>query len=402
VERIGAADAEESANKKINKTNVDGGNIKAMQIFPSVFGFSEGSYFETQQRLLQMASFSSSHNGEYFQEHCEFLLEDGSNISAGTFSMPSVSNLRNRVKRALESIDASPVKGSISIQNIVGEARNLHSKNISNQGVVQAASQFNFLEMVSPSGVPENGIECYKYDRTQGPSCAIACAGGTAYRNYLVPVPFDKTSADDSRRGQVRTNQLNGLFLIEHYLQEKLGKVPWQVQNGYMESNSSDLEQLNELLKNKGARDAIVERLCICVQESTDVTDRLESPVNLTQTYNSAVSIGYSKLSSESWEAIATTILDATYEATLLVGLLNAIEVKNKADKTASHCSIQRPVIYLTKVGGGVFQNRDKWIQASIKRAIEIVALYGYSLDVRIVHFRSDFPQGYDKLAGDY
>jgi hypothetical protein len=200
----------------------DGRKIKAMQIFPSVFGFSEGSYFETQKRLLEIATFSSSHNGEYFQEHCEFLLEDGSKISAGTFSMPSVS--KNRVIQTLESTDAFLVKGSISIQNIVGEARNLHSKNISNQGVVQAASQFNFLEMISPTGVPENGIECYKYDHTQGPSCAIACAAGTAYRNYLVPVPFDKTSADDSRRGQVRTNQLNGLHLIEDFLQEILGK----------------------------------------------------------------------------------------------------------------------------------------------------------------------------------
>ena len=256
--------------------------------------------------------------------------------------------------------------------------------------------------MVSPRHVPEDGIECYKYDRTQGPACAIACAAGTAYRNYLVPVPFDKTSTDDSRRGQVRTNQLNGLYLIEDYLQEKLGKVPWQVQNGYIDSNSSDLEQLNELLKNKDARDDIVERLCVAVQESTDVTDGLDSPVNLTQTYNSAISIGYSNLSTQSWEAIARTILDATYEATLLVGLLNAIEVKKKSDKTGSHCGIQRPVILLTKVGGGVFQNRDTWIQASIKRAIEIVALYGYSLDVRIVHFGGDFPQGYEKLAGNY
>lgn len=116
---------------------------------------------------------------------------------------------------------------------------------------------------------------------------------------------------------------------------------------------------MHELLKNKDARDDIVERLCVAVQESTDVTDGLGRPANLTQTYNSAISIGYSKLSSQSWEAIARIILDATYEATLLVGLLNAIEVKKKSHRTASPCGIQRPVIFLTKVGGGVFQNRD-------------------------------------------
>jgi hypothetical protein len=56
--------------------------------------------------------------------------------------------------------------------------------------VVQAASQFNFLEFPSPGCLPEEGISNYANDHTQGPACAVACAAGTAYRNYLVPLPF--------------------------------------------------------------------------------------------------------------------------------------------------------------------------------------------------------------------
>jgi hypothetical protein len=37
----------------------------------------------------------------------------------------------------------------------------------------QVASQFNLLEMVSPSVTPEDGVTRYQDDHTQGPACAI-------------------------------------------------------------------------------------------------------------------------------------------------------------------------------------------------------------------------------------
>lgn len=35
----------------------------------------------------------------------------------------------------------------------------------------QVASQFNALEMPSPSVTPEQGVTAYVHDRTQGPAC---------------------------------------------------------------------------------------------------------------------------------------------------------------------------------------------------------------------------------------
>ena len=43
-----------------------------------------------------------------------------------------------------------------------------------NEGAVfQAASQFNTLEMINPNVSPEDGVENYIADRTQGPACAV-------------------------------------------------------------------------------------------------------------------------------------------------------------------------------------------------------------------------------------
>ena len=52
----------------------------------------------------------------------------------------------------------------------------------------QVASQFNLLEMVSPTVTPEDGVTRYQHDRTQGPACAISAGAATIYRNYFAPV----------------------------------------------------------------------------------------------------------------------------------------------------------------------------------------------------------------------
>src|SRR5437667_12141333 len=67
----------------------------------------------------------------------------------------------------------------------------------------QAASQFNLLEMVSPTVTPEHGVTRYQHDRTQGPACAIAAGAATIYRNYFAPV--------GGGYGQTAERQFDGL-----------------------------------------------------------------------------------------------------------------------------------------------------------------------------------------------
>ena len=54
-------------------------------------------------------------------------------------------------------------------------------------------------------------------------------------------------------------------------------------------------------------------------------------------------------------------------------------------------------IIFLTKVGGGVFGNDKKWIIDAIKYAIDAVRPYNVDLDIRIVHYGS-IEDGYDQL----
>jgi hypothetical protein len=319
-----------------------------------------------------------------------------------SFSMPSLKELREHADR-LKNEHGSDANFAIRVQNVVGEARSLHNSDAVKKArgaaiVVQAASQFNFLEFHSPRCVPESGISEYIFDKTQGPACAIACAAGTTYRNHLVPVPFPKSDGQEQtqrgQRGQTRNNQLNGLADVEEYLlrESDLSESPWTVKNGYVESSRSKLDQLNQLLaipkSGDGLRETMIFRIRIALQENTTVTDDPLLNTQVTQTYNSAISIGYSKLLDILWEPVAQIVLDATYEATLLAGVLQ------------SRPGATPPIIFLTMVGGGVFQNKGTWIRQAMVRAIRKVQKYGVSLDIRIVHFGS-IGQAYIELETD-
>jgi hypothetical protein len=72
------------------------------------------------------------------------------------------------------------------------------SENI--RALFQVASQFNLLEMVSPTVTPEQGVTCYQNDHTQGARCLGAA---TIYRNYFAPI--------GSSRGQTRGRQIDAL-----------------------------------------------------------------------------------------------------------------------------------------------------------------------------------------------
>ena len=75
---------------------------------------------------------------------------------------------------------------------------------------------------------------------------------------------------------------------------------------------------------------------------------------------------------SSRWQAFATLVLDASYEATLWAAALNA-------HRTASN------LVYLTRVGGGAFGNETAWIDGAIRRALKMFA--GAGLDVRLVSY---------------
>ena len=57
----------------------------------------------------------------------------------------------------------------IIIREIIDDVQKLHINESNNGALFQIASQFNLLEMASPNITPEQGINDYEHDRTQGP-----------------------------------------------------------------------------------------------------------------------------------------------------------------------------------------------------------------------------------------
>ena len=82
--------------------------------------------------------------------------------------------------------------------------------------------------------------------------------------------------------------------------------------------------------------------------------------------------MAYSRVPSSHWEAFASLVLQAAYEATMLTAVLNA-------RRGASN------VVLLTELGGGAFGNRPDWIHTAMRRALEMVS--GFALDVRLVSY---------------
>lgn len=294
------------------------------------------------------------------------------------------------------------------VTNLRGEARALHRDPEHAGAVIQVASQFNLLEMVGPDVTPEQGVARYEHDRTQGPACAMAAGAATIYRNYLVPVgsargtlgngsttpgsPSSGSRVDGSEIGQTAKRQLDGLADLGAALSEVVGlpvNALWTMRNGYALCTGKGLDAIRDYLTraSEAERDDLRSRLRIGVHRDIEVTDVVGAAAPLvTHALCSALPIAYgSDPGHRGWEPFARLVLEATYESTLLAGVLNR-------QRGVS------PIVLLTCVGGGVFGNRDEWIDAAIRRAL--LACAGRGLDVRIVSYAA-VPGWLKRLAAD-
>eukprot|EP00605_Chrysophyceae_sp_TOSAG23-4_P002213 GSChrysophyteH1.ASY1.ANO1.2453.1 assembled CDS len=299
---------------------------------------------------------------------------------SGNFSLPSVKELRSHLQKA--AADAPPVdKAGLRIEHVTGNVKTL-LEDASNAGAIfQAASQFNCLEMVRPTVTPEEGITGYLQDRTQGPTCAMACAPGTLYRNYFISSDFTTPTF-----GQSSAYQVNTIAAWDDIVSNPIHQF-WKMQNGYLlPCDDSSLVRLrdSEVLDSK--HEQLVQALKVGVQEDTEVVDVNgdTSPGHrVTQVYVSAVPVGYDKVTPPVaadgtsrhtlWQPLAELVLDATYEATFAIAAIASIERNDRID------------VFLTKVGGGVFANDDEWIVRSIQKACDKYRTF--NINIKLVHY---------------
>ena len=281
-------------------------------------------------------------------------LVNGKEYYYGKLETPSLKELRVRVK------NSNAKKGKLKLQAISADVKNLHLNEENKNALFQVASQFNLLEMVGANVTPEDGIEIYEDDHTQGPICAICAGVGTIYRNYFVEL--------EGQVGQSETKQIDCLADMGEALGNENNAL-WEMRNGYALLKEDGLYAINRKLgsMSEDEVDELREKLRIGLMWNTQVTLD-ECKHHVSQAYCSAFPISYVGFTPEIWKPFASLILEASYEATICAGILNG---DNR--------------VYLTLVGGGVFGNDLEWICSAIERVVLKYA--DYELDVKIVNY---------------
>lgn len=318
--------------------------------FDNLFGFQERSGEQVRTRLEVDGTVLRSR-------------ENGASYQIGVLETPSLGELRARAGR----LPVGQVsRGSIRVRNVVGEAGALHADPGNAGGLFQVASQFNLLEMVSPSVSPEDGVTRYIHDRTQGPACAIAAGAATVYRNYFAPV--------DGGEGQDSNRQIDCLRDVHEALSPD-GPPLWEMRNGYALPTAQTLTHFNQRFSalDEDGRDALRAALRIGIHRDVEVTGSPSRHL-VSQAFCSALPLSYSSAGSPEWTSFAQLILEAAYEGTLLAAADNAERTPGAP-------------VYLTKLGGGAFGNPTEWIVTAMERGFDLLA--DSSLDVHIVHHTS-------------
>ena len=318
-----------------------------MMWFETLTGFPEESPQQVRENITVVGQALTSH-------------VNGKVLVYGQLETPTLAELRERVH------SSGHKSGKISVREVVANVQQMHT-NVSNaESVFQVASQFNLLEMVSPSITPECGVGIYEHDYTQGPACAIAAGAGTIYRNYFADV--------NGQTGQSANNQIDCLADIGAALGNTENRL-WNMRNGYALASQSGLVEIAHRLQSSSESelDRLRQLLRIGIQWNTQVTLN-DSKHTVSQAYCSALPVAYSHHPSRLWGAFARLILEAAYEATICTAILNAM----------SHGSNR---LFLTLLGDGAFGNETAWIIGAIRRALKLYE--DGDLDVAIVSYGS-------------
>jgi len=189
---------------------------------------------------------------------------NGRRLICGELETPSLAELRSR------ALSSGHNSGTTTVREVVANVQDLHADEMNAGSLFQVASQFNLLEMVSPSATPEQGVAIYENDHTQGPACAISAGAGTIYRNYFAAV--------NDQIGQSATNQIDCLGDIGSAL-GNYSSCLWEMRNGYALATESGLIKISNYLRNTSDadRDKLRQLLHIGIQWETQVTLRSSS-----------------------------------------------------------------------------------------------------------------------------
>lgn len=333
--------------------------------FRELFGFNEPvgrrSWREDRADLLMQM--------QYCPDSGILRLANGKTFHAGRFEVVSVADLRAKARRALDGFDDR--RDWMKVREVRADVAKLHVDRANEQAVFQVASQFNCLEMPGPDVTPDDGIDGYDCDMTQGPRCAIAAGAGTVVRNYFVPV--------GGHFGQTEDVQVDCFAGLGRRLTEECGLF-YRMQNGYaLLYKGPNLARVERFIVkcNDRAWEELSGLLKVGVMWDTEVTWNYPEAKGqlVNQVFCSALPLSYSKIVDVGQaEALCHLVLTAAYEAVLCVAILNMAK-----------CGFVTQPVFLTHLGTGAFGNPKHWARRAGKEALDKYAnapldVYGVSL----------------------
>lgn len=293
-------------------------------------------------------------------------------IAAGEFHERGVPELRCIIREQRER--GIGVQGPVTVRHrVVNDCRRLHGlaarhRAGDRRAMLQAASQFNYLEMPNPQATPSYGLtRHYMCDpRVQGPRCATATPGATWLRNWVLTT------------GNAESQQCNGLRAVMDEL--NAGGRFVAMANGYALADADLLAAGAALSLTGDALDKMVEeRLKIAFSIDAEVLtiDRPDdAPADgrgyVANAWCSAVPWVHSAEGAQGQLlGLGRAVLKASYKATLLGAIAHRMDV-----------------VYLTSVGGGVWGNSAEMIADAINAAVREAGHFGRRLEVVILHFK--------------
>jgi len=355
--------------------------------FSQVFGFRETESSEVRRWLVLEPS------GDRRRPMLRSLA-NGRRFSVGEFQAPTLAELQRWTKDA-----ATWFPGKLRVSNVVGDVTELHGLPENRLALFQVASRFNCLEVPGADARPEDGITMYAHHHSQGTACSVACAAGAAYRNYFVDVDVlsggcslgpscrpgglgEYGGSGPSRAGQASGRQLDCLRGICDALGLERDRL-LAVASGHTLAEDHGLRQLGERLSalDAAALSRLRGALRVGALFNTSVTavNWGRTPITddaqmVTQAFTSGLTVAQSRNDPDLWAGLADVVLEAAYEATLRLAVLNA----KRHNGTAAS---QR--VYLTPLSGGLYGGPLSWTTQCLERAL--ARLGNVDLDVRIV-----------------
>jgi len=134
---------------------------------------------ETYPSNKWLRRFIDIHNWSY-DEQDGVLSTGNQKYAAGKFESCNITEL----EAMLDKNHPGPEESGLTYQIIPDADVTKLIINAKEGEVFQVASQLNALEMIDPTKTPEDDIEIYALDCTQGPRAAMACLPGLFVRNY--------------------------------------------------------------------------------------------------------------------------------------------------------------------------------------------------------------------------